>query len=99
MSLPCISPTKHDAADLQLVYAAGNATGQALALDDFYSNELVKNYYKNHVSFIMNHVNKYTGLQFKVKPPSHHLLQYPADLPSFSMKCSMVGAFQLEWLH
>lgn len=55
---------------VQLLYAAGNATGQALKTDDFYSNELVKNYYKNHVSFILNHVNKYTGLQFKVRPPS-----------------------------
>jgi hypothetical protein len=66
------------AADLQLVYAAGNATGQALALDDFYSNELVKNYYKNHVSFIMNHVNKYTGLQFKVWVAS---IAMPAPIP------------------
>ena len=67
-------PPERVVADLQLVYAAGNATGQALALDDFYSNELVKNYYKNHVSFIMNHVNKYTGLQFKVHPSPQHSL-------------------------
>lgn len=52
---------------MQLIYAAGNATGEALKPDDFYSNELVKNYYKNHVSFILNHVNKYTGLQYKVR--------------------------------
>ena len=58
----------------QLVWAAGNATGQALTPDDFYSNELVKQYYKNHVSFILNHVNKQTGLQYKVRPEDPHPL-------------------------
>lgn len=94
-------PLSNAAADLQLVYAAGNATGQALALDDFYSNELVKNYYKNHVSFIMNHVNKYTGLQFKVWVASIAMSapSSSADWPSVHSTCCIVGAFQLEWLY
>ncbi len=52
---------------VQIVWAAGNATGQALTADDFYTNELCKQYYKNHVSFVLNHVNKQTGLQYKVQ--------------------------------
>lgn len=88
-------PPECAGADVQLVYAAGNATGQALALDDFYSNELVKNYYKNHVSFIMNHVNKYTGLQFKVQLSS---IQSPADLQAFCSTCRMVAPFEIAWL-
>lgn len=51
---------------MQLIWNAGNATGTRLSPDDFYSNKLVKDYYKNFVSFIVNHVNKQTGLQYKV---------------------------------
>mmetsp|Transcript_8368 Transcript_8368/g.25080 ORF Transcript_8368/g.25080 Transcript_8368/m.25080 type:complete len:630 (-) Transcript_8368:2224-4113(-) len=51
-----------------LIWMAGNATGTRLSTDEFYSNKLVKDYYKNFVSFILNHVNKQTGLQFKEDP-------------------------------
>ena len=54
---------------VQLVWAAGNSTGTALALDEFYTNQLVKDYYKNFVSFMLNHVNKQTGYQLKVCHP------------------------------
>ena len=51
---------------LQLVAFASNATGQALTLDDFWSNELCMQYYKNLVSFWLNHPNSLmNGLQFK----------------------------------
>ncbi len=55
---------------MQLIWNAGNATGSRLSPDDFYSNKLVKDYYKNFVSFIVNHVNKQTGLQYKVQRSS-----------------------------
>ena len=39
-------------------------------MDDFWSDPLVKSYYKNHMSFLMNHPNKLAnGLQFKVPAP------------------------------
>ena len=69
---------------LQLVWAAGNATGQALAMDDFYSNTLTMNYYKNHVSFILNHLNKKTGLQFKVRAVCRSTLSFAHRLPPCS---------------
>jgi hypothetical protein len=64
---------------MAMVWAAGNATGQALKPDDFYTNELVKQYYKNHVSFVMNHVNKQTGLQYKEDPTvmAYNLINEP----------------------
>lgn len=51
-----------------LLWAAGNVTGTALSPDEFFSNKLVMDYYKNFVSFIVNHVNNETGLQFKDDP-------------------------------
>ena len=51
----------------QFVAFASNATGQTLTLDDFWSNELCMQYYKNLVSFWLNHPNaQMNGLQFKV---------------------------------
>ena len=51
---------------LQFVAFASNATGQTLTLDDFWSNELCMQYYKNLVSFWLNHPNSLNnGLQFK----------------------------------
>ena len=66
---------------LQLVWAAGNSTGTALTADDFYSNTLVMNYYKNYVSFILNHVNKKTGLPFKVHAVCQGALQSARHRP------------------
>ena len=66
--------TEIGAGVVQLIWSAGNATGTRLSVDEFYSNKLVKDYYKNFVSFILNHVNKQTGLQFKVR--SRHLWRH-----------------------
>ena len=54
----------------QFVNFANKASGTNLNVDDFWSNALVKSYYKNHMSFLMNHPNKLAnGLQFKVPAP------------------------------
>ena len=52
---------------LQFVNFAAQASGQSLTVDDFWSNPLCMQYYKNLVSFWLNHPNKLAnGLQFKV---------------------------------
>ena len=52
---------------MQFVNFANNATGGNLNVDDFWSDSLVMDYYKNHLSFLLNHPNKLAnGLQFKV---------------------------------
>lgn len=73
---------------------AGNATGTRLSTDEFYSNKLVKDYYKNFVSFILNHVNKQTGLQFKVLPQLDLASQY---LPH-SLSYNTVVILSLAWV-
>ena len=51
----------------QFVNFAAQASGQSLTVDDFWSNPLCMQYYKNLVSFWLNHPNKLAnGLQFKV---------------------------------
>ena len=51
----------------QFVDFANKASGTNLNVDDFWSNALVKCYYTNHMSFLMNHPNKLANnLQFKV---------------------------------
>ena len=52
---------------VQFVNFAAQASGQSLTVDDFWSNPLCMQYYKNLVSFWLNHPNKLNnGLQFKV---------------------------------
>lgn len=52
---------------VQFVNFANEATGGSLTVDDFWSDPLVKSYYKNHMSFLLNHPNKLlNNLQFKV---------------------------------
>jgi hypothetical protein len=53
---------------LQFVQFASAASGQYLKHDDFFSNDLVKTYYKNHMSFLLNHVNHLNGIKLKDDP-------------------------------
>ncbi|KAG0487730.1 hypothetical protein HPP92_009825 [Vanilla planifolia] len=47
----------------------GNERGQRLrSINDFYSNKLVKQFYKNHVKSVLTRKNTITGIQYKDDP-------------------------------
>ncbi|GER37888.1 mannan endo-1 4-beta-mannosidase [Striga asiatica] len=52
----------------QYVRWAKNAGAQTKSDDDFYTNELVKEYYKRHVQRVLNRINTITGAAYKDDP-------------------------------
>ncbi|CAA0833701.1 Mannan endo-1-4-beta-mannosidase 7 [Striga hermonthica] len=52
----------------QYVSWAKSAGAQTSSDDDFYTNEVVKDYYKKHVQRILNRINTITGVAYKDDP-------------------------------
>ncbi|CAA0829042.1 Mannan endo-1-4-beta-mannosidase 7 [Striga hermonthica] len=52
----------------QYVSWAKNAGAQTKSDDDFYTNEVVKEYYKRHVQRVLNRINAITGVAYKDDP-------------------------------
>ncbi|CAA0827035.1 Mannan endo-1-4-beta-mannosidase 7, partial [Striga hermonthica] len=52
----------------QYVSWAKNAGAQTKSDDDFYTNEVVKEYYKRHVQRVLNRINTITGVAYKDDP-------------------------------
>ena len=74
----------------QFVNFAAAASGQSLTVDDFWSNPLCMQYYKNLVSFWLNHPNKLAnGLQFKVLRQSGVSSSHSNQM----VLCNILGAF------